>query len=70
MPDPTGLSAVQVCVAMAVASGSRGLAAAVILSDATEAAPHDLSALADFGGAGIVVHVGDGRGAIRATSTT
>lgn len=58
------LSALQVCVAMAHASGSQGLEAAVLL---TQPAPDDLTAddaavLAEFGGAGVVVHVGDGRG--------
>ena len=39
------LSAVQVCVAMAVASGSRGLDAAVVLGDATELAAPDEAVL-------------------------
>jgi hypothetical protein len=58
------LSAIQVCVAMAVASGSRGLEAAVVLTDAEAVAPEDLAVLADLGGQGVVVHRGDpaGRG--------
>lgn len=57
------VSALGVCVAMAVASGSRGLEAAVVLgSDAVVEA--DLAALRDFGGAGVPVHVGDARGTI------
>lgn len=64
------LSAVQVCVAMAVASGSRAIAAAVVLGDATDPAAPDLAALTDFGGDGVVVHVGDARGAIIGSSTT
>ncbi len=58
------LSAIQVCVAMAVASGSRGLEAAVVLTEAEAVAPEDLAVLADFGGPGVVVHRGDpaGRG--------
>ncbi|MDO9496384.1 MAG: cytidine deaminase [Nocardioides sp.] len=64
------LSALQVCVAMAVASGSQGLEAAVVLSDADEVAPADLAVLTEFGGAGVVVHRGDARGAVSATSLT
>jgi hypothetical protein len=56
------LSAVQVCVAMAVASGSKGLEAAVVLGDATELAAPDRAVLRDFGGDGIVVHLGDEQG--------
>jgi hypothetical protein len=56
------LSAVQVCVAMAVASGSRGLEAAVVLTEAEAVAPEDLTVLADFGGEGVVVHRGDPAG--------
>ena len=64
------LSALQVCVAMAVASGSNGLGAAVLLGEAAELGEADRSALADFGGAGVPVHVGDGRGVIGTTSHT
>lgn len=64
------LSALEVCVAMAVASGSHGLEAAVVLSDAVEVAPADLAVLAEFGGPGVVVHRGDARGEILATSST
>ena len=56
------LSALQVCVAMAVASGSRGLEAAVVLTEADAVAPEDLAVLTDFGGAGVVVHRGDPAG--------
>jgi cytidine deaminase len=63
------LSAVQVCVAMAVASGAKGLEAAVVLTEADEPTTPDLSALADLGGPAVVVHLGDPRGTIRATST-
>jgi hypothetical protein len=56
------LSAIQVCVAMAVASGSRGLEAAVLLTEADTVDAGDLAALADFGGAGVVVHRGDPAG--------
>ena len=64
------LSALQVCVAMAVASGSHGLEAAVVLTPAEEVAHDDLLALSDLGGAGVVVHRGDPGGTILATTTT
>ena len=64
------VSALGVCVAMAVASGSRGLEAAVVLTGADDLAATDLAALGDFAGPGVVVHLGDPRGAVRATSTT
>jgi hypothetical protein len=56
------LSALQVCVAMAVASGSRGLEAAVVLTEADTVADADLAALADLGGERVVVHHGDPAG--------
>ena len=56
------LSAIQVCVAMAVASGSRGLEAAVVLTEADTVDAGDLAALADLGGDGVVVHRGDPAG--------
>ncbi|MFC6345533.1 cytidine deaminase, partial [Nocardioides hankookensis] len=58
------VSAIGVCVAMAVASGSQGLEAVVVLTDADIVFPDDLSAVRDFGGAGVVVHRGDHQGAI------
>ncbi|GAA1544092.1 cytidine deaminase [Nocardioides humi] len=68
------LSAVQAVVAMAVASGSRGVDACVLLGDAPDAGQDltepDAAVLADFAGAaGVVVHLGDARGAIGATVT-
>ncbi len=59
------LSALEVCVAMAVASGSRGLEAAVRLGDDT--AP-DLRAVHELGGADVVVHLGDPRGQVTGTA--
>lgn len=60
------LSALEVCVAMAVSSGSAGLEAAVVLTG-TEPV---LDAVRDFAGPGVPVHVGDERGTItRSTST-
>lgn len=56
------LSAVAACVAMAVAGGSRGLEAAVLLTEADRPTEPDLAVLRDFAGDGVVVHVGDPRG--------
>jgi hypothetical protein len=61
------VSALGVCVAMAVASGSKGLEAAVVLGGADSVADADLAAVRDFGGAGVVVHRGDAKGAITET---
>jgi hypothetical protein len=60
------LSALEVCVAMAVSSGSSGLEAAVVLTD-TEPV---LDAVRDFAGVGVPVHVGDQRGTITRSTTT
>lgn len=51
------LSAVQVAVAMAVASGSRGLEAVAVLGDAASVAEADLSVVRDFAGAGVTVYL-------------
>ena len=59
------VSALGVCVAMAVASGSKGLEAAVVLADAI--APADLDIVREFAGTGVVVHHADPKGAITAT---
>jgi hypothetical protein len=61
------VSALGVCVAMAVASGSASLEAAVVLTDADVVFPDDLAVIRDFGGAGVVVHRGDVKGAITET---
>jgi hypothetical protein len=58
------LSAMQVCVAMAVASGSRGLEAAVVLTEADDLAAPDRSAVADLGGERVALFRGDVRGAL------
>lgn len=60
------VSALGVCVAMAVASGSRGLEAAVVLSDAAQLDEGDLAAVRDFAGADVPVLLGDPRGNVRA----
>ena len=59
------LSALQVCVAMAIASGSTGLEAAVLLSD--DEARTGLDTVRDFAGEGIPVHLADARGTVSAT---
>jgi hypothetical protein len=64
------VSALGVCVAMAVSSGSRGLEAAVLLTDKGQVSPLDLDVLRDFGGAGVSVHVGDPSGTISSSTTT
>ncbi len=64
------VSAIGVCVAMAVASGAAGLEAAVLLTEAAEVAEPDLDALRDLAGPGVVVHLGDPKGAIAETTGT
>jgi hypothetical protein len=64
------VSALGVCVAMAVSSGSRGLEAGVLLTDAGTVADPDLNALRDYAGTGIPVHVADARGNVHATAST
>lgn len=64
------VSALGTCVAMAVASGSRGLEAAVVLTAADEVAAADLAAVRDFAGEDVVVHRGDHRGAVLASGTS
>jgi hypothetical protein len=64
------VSALGVCVSMAVSSGSRGLEAAVLLSERGEVSPLDLDVLRDFAGKGVTVHVGDPRGMITSSTTT
>jgi hypothetical protein len=61
------VSAVGVCVAMAVSSGSTGLQAVVVLGDGT-VADADLAVVRDFAGPGVPVHAGDARGTIAGTT--
>jgi len=65
------LTAVQAVVAMAVASGSSGVEACVLLGevdDDPDLTEPDAAVLADFAGpAGVVAHLGDARGTITAT---
>ena len=60
------VSALEVCIAMAVASGAKGAEAAVVLGD--EGA--SLEALRDFAGAGVPVYVGSTSGQIAETHST
>jgi hypothetical protein len=55
------LTALEVCVAMAVSSGAQGLEAAVRLGDDSDP---DLRAVHDLGGDRVVVHRGDARGQV------
>lgn len=55
------LSALEVCVAMAIASGSRGLEGAVILTEATTPVA-GLGAVTDFAGSAVLVHRADHAG--------
>ncbi|MCW2855054.1 MAG: cytidine deaminase [Marmoricola sp.] len=57
------VSALGVCLAMAVSSGAQGAEAVVVLGD-TELAASDLEALRDFAGPGVPVHLGDPAGTI------
>jgi hypothetical protein len=59
--DHLTLSALDVCVAMAFSSGSAGLESAVRLGGVGEP---ELGAVREFGGSGVVVHLGDSRGEI------
>ncbi|WP_406034590.1 cytidine deaminase [Nocardioides sp. NBC_00163] len=59
------VSAIGVCVAMAVASGSKGLEAVVVLGEAEEASAIDLSIVKEFAGEDVPVLVGDPRGNLR-----
>ena len=61
------LSALEVCVAMAVSSGSTGLEAAVVLTDGDLA---DVAAASDFAGPGVPVLVGDPTGRLHTRQAT
>jgi len=59
------VSAIGVCVAMAVASGSKGLEAVVVLGEAEEASANDLAIVKEFAGEDVPVLAGDPRGNLR-----
>ena len=61
------LSALEVCVAMAVSSASTGLEAAVVLTDSDLV---DVAAASDFAGADVPVLVGDVAGRIHTRQST
>ncbi len=63
------LTALEVCVAMAISAGSRGLEAAVVLTQALGGVA-GLAAVRDFAGPGVPVHVGDHRGEMFDTTRT
>lgn len=56
------LSAVQLCVAMAIASGSRGLEAVAVLGDAVSLSAPDEAVLREFAGSEVAVHLADPAG--------
>jgi hypothetical protein len=64
------VSALDVCVAMALSSGARSLEAVVVLGDGLESDAPGLDGARDFTGAGVPVHLGDGRGTVHRTLTT
>lgn len=64
------LSALQVAVAMAVASGARGLEAAVVLTEAESLDGEGVSAVRDLAGAGVPVHLTAADGSLVTTATT
>lgn len=64
------VSALDVCVAMAISSGSTSLEAAVVLGEGLDGAEPALEGARDFTGAGVPVHLGDPRGTVQRTVTT
>lgn len=60
------LTALEVCVAMAISSGSTGLEAAVVLTDGAV----DLDAATEFAGPGVPVLIGDATGSIHTRTST
>lgn len=63
------VSAIGVCIAMALSSGAQG-AEAVVLLGASEVSPSDLAALRDFAGTGVPVHFGNPAGRLAGNKTT
>jgi hypothetical protein len=59
------LSALEVCVAMALSSGARGLEAAVRLGGGGEP---DVRAVRELGGDSVLIHLGDARGEVTGTA--
>jgi hypothetical protein len=63
------VTALGVCIAMAVASGARGAEAAVVLNDGAFL-ESELDALREFAGGGVTVHHGGPNGTIGDTHST
>lgn len=61
------VSAIGVAVSMAVASGSTGVEAVVLLTESMAVGEADLAVLRDFAGTGVPVHRGGPRGDITET---
>ncbi|WP_405017356.1 cytidine deaminase [Kitasatospora sp. NBC_00070] len=59
------LSALRTAVAMAVASGAKGLEAAAVVTEALTATEADLAAVRDLGGPGVPVHLAGPDGTLR-----
>ncbi len=64
------ITALDVCVAMAVSSGSTALEAAVVLGEGLDTSRPDLAGVRDFAGQGVPVHLGDPRGRMHDTIAT
>lgn len=64
------VSAIGACIAMAVASGAKGLEAAVLLTGNDAVSTGDLAALREFAGEGVPIHVGDVRGTVSGAVST
>jgi hypothetical protein len=61
------LSALRLAVAMAAASGARGMEAAAVVTEAAGPAADDLAAVRDLGGPGTPVHLAGTDGSVRTT---
>ncbi|WP_372735559.1 cytidine deaminase [Nocardioides sp.] len=64
------VSALGACIAMAVASGAKGLEAAVLLSEGDGPADLDLAAVREFAGPEVPIHLGNWRGQVSASTRT
>ncbi len=64
------VSALALATAMAVSSGAAGLEAAAVVTGADAVDPADLAVVADLGGAGIPVVIGDSSGQPVGMATT
>jgi len=63
------MSAIGICLGMAISSGAKGAEALVLLGAEMASAP-DLAAIREFAGEGVPVYVGDAKGAITETATS